>query len=89
MGQPLPDKIANAPELYQGLQLFLQAFFDLDSERSHGMGITMIPWSAIHFYGNANEFSEEQKEDLVYFIRKMDVAHTNKLSEKRKHANAT
>jgi hypothetical protein len=26
-GQPLPDRIANAPELEVGLQLYLQAFF--------------------------------------------------------------
>ena len=38
MGQPLPARIANAPELMLGLQVYLQAFFDLDSERSHANG---------------------------------------------------
>lgn len=84
MRQPLPDRIANAPELYEGLQLYLQAFFDLDSERSHGMGITMIPWQSINYYAMAYEFTDDQKEDLMYFIRKMDVAHTKRLQEKNK-----
>lgn len=84
MGQPLPDRIANAPELYKGLHLYLQAFFDLDSERSHSMGITVIPWSAIHNYARAYDFSEEQKEDLIYFLRAMDTAHTKRLHEKSK-----
>lgn len=84
MGLPLPDFIANAPELLQGLQLYLQAFFDLDTERSHAAGIVLIPWSAIKDYALANEFSEEQSEDLQFLIRKMDIAHTNEL--RKKHA---
>lgn len=87
MGQPLPDRIANAPELFEGLQLYLQAFFDLDSERSHGMGIMMIPWQSIRHYALAYEFSDDQSEDLMYFIRKMDVAHTKRLKEKSKTKN--
>lgn len=84
MGQPLPDRIANAPELYSGLELYLQAFFDLDTERSHSMGVTMIPVSAIKEYAIAYEFDNEQSEDLMYLIRKMDVAHTTKIAEKLK-----
>lgn len=84
MGQPLPDKIANAPELYSGLQLYLQAFFELDSERSHGMGVTMIPWMSIKYYAESNEFSLDQSEDLMYFIRKMDIAHIKRISNKAK-----
>ncbi|WZB35695.1 tail chaperonin [Enterobacteria phage FtMidnight] len=85
-GQALPDRIANAPELQIGLQLYLQAFFDLDSERSHSMGVTPIPWSSIATYARAFEFDEEQTEDLFYFIRKLDQEHTKKLAEKQKAA---
>lgn len=82
MGLPLPDRIANAPKLITGLQLYLQAFFDLDSERSHGMGIAMIPWSCITNYAMAYEFSEEQTQDLIYFIRAMDGEHVKRLAKK-------
>lgn len=85
-GQPIPDRIANAPELLLGLQIYLQAFFDLDSERSHANGLTLIPWSAIKNYAVAFEFDEEQTEDLFYFVKAMDSAHIEKLAAKRKES---
>jgi len=80
-GHPLPERIANAPELQAGLQLYLQAFFDLDSERSE---LKPIPWSSMIDYAMAFDFDEEQTEDLVYIIRKVDSAHINRLAEKQK-----
>lgn len=77
-GQPLPDRIANAPELYQGLYLFLQAFFDLDSEREPPKP---IPWTSVLTYAVFNKFDEEQTEDLIYFIRKIDAEHLKKLKQ--------
>ena len=85
-GQPLPDRIANAPELETGLQLYLQAFFDLDSERSHANGLTAIPWSSIAAYANYFNFDEEQREDLMFFIRHLDSEHLKKLEAKEKAA---
>ena len=85
-GQPLPDRIANAPELETGLQLYLQAFFDLDSERSHAQGLTSIPWTSIAAYAMAFELDEEQTEDLYFFIRKLDSEHLKKLAAKQKAA---
>lgn len=79
--EPLPDNIANAPELYYGSQLYLQAFFDLDCERSHAMGLTQIPWSVIKDYAIAWEFDEEQTEDLFYYIKQMDHANLKRLEE--------
>jgi len=85
-GQPLPDRIANAPELETGLQLFLQAFFDLDSERSHASGLTPIPWTSIAAYARAFEFDEEQTEDLYFFVRRLDSEHLKRLEAKQKAA---
>lgn len=83
-GQPLPDRIANAPELENGLQLYLQAFFDLDSERSHVQGPTAIPWTAIADYAKCFEFDEEQTEDLFYFIRRLDGENLKRVANKQK-----
>lgn len=69
MGQPMPERIANAPELKLGLQLYLQAFLDLDSERGDGA----IPWSSIANYAKTFDFDEEQTTDLFYFTRKLDT----------------
>lgn len=83
-GQPLPDRIANAPQLRTGLQLYLEAFFDLDSQRNHGFGVSNIPFLYIIDYAKAFEFDDEQTSDLVYLIRRMDGEHCKRLAEKAK-----
>lgn len=82
IGQPLPERIANAPQLILGSELYLQAFFDLDSERSHGMGLTRIPWSSIKNYAVTFDFDQRQTEDLFYYIRKIDEANLIRLEER-------
>lgn len=86
-GQPLPDRIANSPELINGLQLYLAAFFELDSERSHAVVPVSIPWSSIKEYAIAFEFDEEQTENLFFYVRKMDTEHLKKVAKKIKAAN--
>lgn len=81
-GQPIPDRIANAPELRIGLQLFLQAFFDLDSERTHVFSPSPIPWTSIKAYCEANELDEEETDDMFYFVKAMDEAHLKRLAAK-------
>lgn len=83
-GQPIPERIANAPELQLGLQLYIQAFFDLDSERSHNMGLCPIPWASIINYAKVFEFDEEQTEDLIFHIKRLDREHLKRLSKKVK-----
>ena len=82
-GKSLPDRIAKAPELLTGLYLYMEAFFDLDAERSHDFGFKRIPFSSVIDYANAFEFNEEQKEDLLFFIKKMDAAHIERLEKKK------
>lgn len=81
-GLPIPDRIKNAPQLEQGLQIYLQAFFDLDTERSHAMGYVKIPWSAMNSYAKALELDEETRDDLIHLISTMDDAHIKRLIEK-------
>ena len=81
-GEPIPERIANAPELREGLFLYLQAFFDLDTERSHALAPTAIPWSSMADYANVFGFSQEQKEDLFYLIRSMDSEHLKRIAKK-------
>ena len=81
---PIPDSIKNVPELSPGLEIFLSAFFDLDTERNHSFGLTRIPWSCIKNYAEYYDFDEEETEDLFYFIREMDNANLKRLDEKQK-----
>lgn len=80
-GVAIPDKIKNKPKINTALSLYYEAFYDLDTERSHGMGLTSIPWSAIVFYASHYELNTDE---LLYFIRKMDTAHLERLAREMK-----
>jgi len=82
-GQPMPDRIANAPTLATGLAVFFDAFFQLDTERSHGTALTPIPVTSILLYCGFNNFDRELTEDMLVLLRKMDNAHLARLAEKR------
>ena len=83
-GQPIPARIANAPELHVGLELFLIAFFDLDTERQAGFSIGPIPWSKCREYANAYQFDEELTEDLMFFVKQLDNAHMKRAERESK-----
>lgn len=80
-GQPIPDFIKNKPELYSGLEVYLQAYFDLDSERTHAYGPAGIPTTSMLLYASAFNFDEEQTDDLVYFIRTMDAENLKRVKK--------
>lgn len=82
-GQPIPDRIANAPEVSLGLLFYLQAFFDLDAERSQGFGFGRIPWSATLQYASYYELDDETTDNLFRYIRLMDTAYLNYREEQR------
>ena len=81
-GEELPDRIAQAPKLRDGLDLYYSAFLDLDGERSHSLNLTPIPWSSMKTYAEFYEFDEEQAENLFFHIRRMDNAHLKRLDSK-------
>lgn len=83
-GQPIPDRIKNAPRLQLGLTLYFDAFFDLDAERKHDNGFAYIPRSAMWAYAQQYNLTDEQTEDLLYLVREMDIAHIKRLEAKTK-----
>ena len=85
-GKPIPERIANAPQLQVGLQLYLQAFFDLDTERAHSNGPTPIPWTAMAAYADAYELDQEQREDLFFFVRRLDSVQLDRISKRMEAA---
>ena len=72
---PLPEAIANAPELAPGLGLYFGAFFDLTTCRAQGWSQGPIPWTAIDRYAEANGFLGEQRVDLFHHVRAMDAGY--------------
>lgn len=74
MRMPIPDRIKNAPQLRLGLELYLQAFYDLNTCRPSGWGLMPIPWTATREYAEAFDYDEEQTERLFHHIPVMDAA---------------
>ena len=83
-GIPFPDKIANAPDLIMGLELFYLAFMALSDSRQIGMGVGPISWKTIHDYCVAYGIEGEQKEEMHYHIKEMDRAYMEYQSRKKK-----
>jgi len=77
----LPNAIKNAPDLWPGLELYYQAWIDLDSTRNIGLGVGPIPWNAIEAYCAALELDEDQRAKMHALVRGMDrvyLEHVNK-----------
>ena len=75
--------MVNKPKLALGLVFYLNAFYDLDTERSIA-DAQPIPWSKIVQYGHYHALGEEGTEDLLYLIRTADNAYLRRAAEKRK-----
>jgi len=81
MGRPIPQAIKEQPILQSGNDLYLYAFYDLESERVNGMGIGSIPWSRIDYYATANSFDTEQRIALHHCVAHMDQAYRTHMSK--------
>jgi hypothetical protein len=79
----MPSWLANAPVLELGLQLYIEAFFELHAARPVGMEEGMIPWAAIWDYCERLEIVDDQKDDMFHHIHQMDLAYREFRSRKR------
>lgn len=85
-GVDLPDNIAQQPKLASNLLGYLDAFYDLDTERNHGNGLMRIPWSRITAYG---EHYGHDLEELHFFVRRMDDALLEQMTKERGNGGST
>lgn len=73
---PLPERIANAPELLPGLEFYYGAFLDCSTCRSYGGGSEgPIPWLAVDDYIGRKGIIGEQAEDVFYHVQQLDNAY--------------
>lgn len=73
--------------MWLGLEMYYQAFMDLTSCRGQGYGTEgPISWLTIAEYADRRGFEGEQREDLFYFVTKLDAVYldfkTKKLEAK-------
>jgi hypothetical protein len=66
--QPLPDPIANAPEIPLGLGFFYKAFQELSSERMEGPR----PGSAFRAFCRDEDVTGELADDVMFHVRNLD-----------------
>lgn len=84
---PVPDRIANAPTLWPGLDLYMDAFVELSTCRSYiGMNGTAgpIPYLAIDRY--AERIGLDDPDEFEYFlglVRRLDDAFLKHLRENK------
>lgn len=81
-GAATPQVLSQQPRLPLNLLMFLEAFYELDTERTHtvtmtGMSVARIPWSKIVQYA---EHYGYEVDEFLYFMRKMDDAHLERLT---------
>jgi hypothetical protein len=73
-GEELPPDLVNPPKLFLGLALYLNAFFDLDFERDLSK-FEPIKRSACFDYASDYELNDCQREDLWYYVARMDKTY--------------
>lgn len=82
---PLPPRIANAPELPFGLEIYYIAFMDLTSCRGSGYGTEgPISWLSINQYADAKQFEGDQREDVFYYVQRLDTVYLEFKTKKLK-----
>jgi hypothetical protein len=68
-----------------GLELYYTAFLELCNCRAIGMGGEgPIPWTAINQWANEYQLSEEQRDDLSFYILKLDRIYLEHQAKKVK-----
>lgn len=82
---PLPSKIADAPTLMHGLELYWFAFIELNTDRQIGYGEGPIGWSSIMRWADYHEIDDyEQRADLHRYLSAMDAVYLKFRADKIK-----
>lgn len=81
--EPLPEKIANAPQLLFGSDFFYEIFIDLCSDRTSDNGALLpIAFMTIVEYCSFYEFDRELAQDVVRYVRALDEAYCDWANKK-------
>lgn len=82
----IPDEIQNAPALRFELEFYWDSFWELIDERDNSFDIGMIKRQTIVDYANEYNLPIEQKDDLIFYIKRMDNAF---VKYQKDHQNKT
>jgi hypothetical protein len=80
-GRAMPEALRGVPPtVNEGLQLFMQAFWDLCSDRT---STGRISWIAIELWGQAHAFDRNDCHQLHFLVSRLDTAYI-RWAEKKK-----
>lgn len=82
--QPIPKKIADAPQLLPGLDFFYTGFLELCTCRSVGFGTGPIPWTAVNEYAMRHSLTDEEFDTFSAAIKRLDVVYVQWREDKAK-----
>ncbi len=83
-GDVLPPDLASPPRLQEDLIVYLNAFYELCTDRPVGMGgVGAIPFSSIIKFAEVYDFDSEMRDELLYLVRRLDETYINYTSENR------
>jgi hypothetical protein len=80
--RPIPKKIADAPDIDLGLELYFEAFLELHTCRLYEGG--PIPYAAVIEYADRFGFDDEQVDLALYLVRALDNVFLDRQAEKQK-----
>lgn len=72
LNAPLPDKMANIPDLNLGLDFYLEVYLDLCSDKDIGFGEGPIPWSSMDNWAKRYNIVGYEFERMVSVLRYAD-----------------
>lgn len=55
-----------------GLQLYMDAFFELCGDRGSN---NRLQWLSMHAYARALGLSRDEERDMIYLLRQLDMAY--------------
>lgn len=67
-----------------GMEFYIDAFYDLGTERQTGFGIGPIPVNSIYAYASHIGLAESDTADLLQIVRALDAVFLEKEQRKAK-----
>lgn len=71
-GDPIPEALADKPELEAGLDFYWYAFWEMSSDRQIGMAEGPIPWSTMDRWSRRHDIVGDEFDRLLIMIKNMD-----------------
>ena len=87
-GLKVPDRIVNQPDLMPGLELFKEAWENLNSDRLSAFELGPIPTMAILNYARYFDIEGVDAQNFLFLIRYMDNAFIKFHDKKHKAKEA-